>query len=142
MNYTVVMPYLGGVLSENSYKFHTRKTKPVVRLWMKELSEKVESLNIPEADGYTIGLYGKFWDGRGIPDLSNLHKVIGDALKKTRTQKGLGIDDQAFLFVDKGYELGKFDPELIITIEPNEIVLDVPRVISFVEEVANLVPGD
>jgi len=117
MEYKVVMPYIGGVLSENAYKYLTKRTKPFVRLWMCELAEKAEQLNIPESKGYTIELYGKFWDLNGTPDLSNLHKVIGDALKKTKQWNGLGIDDKNFLFVDKGYELGKFDPELEITIK-------------------------
>ena len=114
MDYKVVMPYLGGILSDNAYKIGRtkRKTHPMVILWMRELAEKAEALCIPQAESYRIGLYSKFWDERR-PDLSNLHKVIGDAL-----QRGLAINDKAFFFSDLGYELGKFEPELEITITP------------------------
>lgn len=120
MEYKVVMPYIGGVLSENGYKFQTKKTKPFVKLWMKELAEKVEQLSIPEAEQYEVELYGKFWDRNGTPDLSNLHKVICDALKKTKEWVGLGVDDQNIFVQDKGFELGKFDPELELTIKCKE----------------------
>ena len=111
MKYVVTMPYIGGILSENAYKFFaTRGTKPFVKLWMKELAEKVKKLDVPQAENYEIRLYGKFTDERR-PDLSNLHKVVGDAL-----QVGLSVNDKHFRFIDEGYELGHVDPELVITI--------------------------
>lgn len=112
MEYKVVMPYLGGILSENAYKMATRRTKPFVKRWMRELAEKVQDLNVPESENYEVRLFGKFTDERR-PDLSNLHKVIGDAL-----EKGLGTNDKHFLFKDEGYDLGHMDPELEITIVP------------------------
>jgi hypothetical protein len=84
---------------------------------MNELAEKVESQDIPKAKEYEIHLYGKFTDERR-PDLSNLHDVLADALKKRKGHLGLGIDDKYFKIVDDGYELGKWDPELIISIVP------------------------
>lgn len=111
MEYKIVMPYIGGILSENAYKWHqTKGTKPFVRLWMKELAEKVRLLNIPESKSYEVGVFGKFTDERR-PDISNLFKVTSDAI-----EKGLGINDKHFRLVDKGYELGHLDPELVITI--------------------------
>lgn len=111
MEYKIVMPYIGGVLSDNSYKFGNKATKPYVRLWMKELETKVVLQGIPiTRDKYEIGLFGRFWDERR-PDLSNLHKVIGDSIKK-----GLSVDDKYFLYKDEGYELGVMEQELVITI--------------------------
>ena len=110
--YEVVMPYLGGILSENSYKFLTKRTKPYVRMWMRELAGKVKELSIPQAPTYEIGVFGKFTDERR-PDISNLFKVISDAI-----QNGLEVNDKHFRLVDKGYSLGHLDPELVITIVP------------------------
>ena len=114
VGYKVVMPYIGGILSENAYKWGTRGTKPFVKRWMRELAGKVKELDIPQVGSYEIELFGRFTDERR-PDLSNLHKVIGDAL-----QKGLGVNDKTFRFVDKGYSLGHLSPELEITITLGE----------------------
>jgi len=110
------MPYIGGILSENSYKYLTKGTKPIVKMWMRELKEKVEQLEIPVAEEYEIGVFGRFYDDRR-PDLSNLHKVIGDALKKA-----LPVDDKYYRFVDLGCSTGFINPELEITIRPIEEV--------------------
>jgi len=116
MEYKVVMPYLGGILTNNNYKIgrKKRKTRPLVVIWMDELAEKVRKLEVPECGEYQVELYGKFWDERR-PDLHNLHKVIGDAL-----QRGLAKDDKNLFFNDRGYELGVFEMELEITIIPRE----------------------
>ena len=115
MEYKVVVPYMGGILTDNNYKIGKakKKTRPIVVIWMNELAEKVRKLEVPVSQSYRIELYGKFWDERR-PDLANLHKVIGDSLKKVL------IDDKHFFFYDKGYELGKFEMELEITIVPLE----------------------
>ncbi len=112
MEYLVTMPYIGGVLSENSYKFATRGTKPIVKFWMKELADKVSSLSIPKTDSYEIQVSGRFTDERR-PDISNLFKIIGDSI-----QKALDVNDKFFRLVDKGYKLGYIDPELDIAIIP------------------------
>ena len=111
----VVMPYIGGVLSVNSYKIRgrggvqTNKTKPEVELWMAELASKVKGYR---TDGnLTVELFGRFCDNR-VPDLPNLHKVIGDALKE-----GLGVDDRDFRFVDLGYDTDYDRPTLEITLK-------------------------
>ena len=114
MIYQVEVAYQG-YLSKNSSKFPKgRGFKPFVKFWMNDLASKAKALNIPLAESYKIGIFGKFTDERR-PDLANLHEVIGDALKG---QKGLGVDDKAFNFIDKGFELGHTDPTLIVFIEP------------------------
>lgn len=115
--YQVKVPYIGGILSDNSYKFLNKATKPMVTIWKRELAQKVEELSIPKALSYEIRLFGRFPDSRR-PDLSNLHKVIGDSLKKTKQWLGLGVDDKLFRFIDEGCALGFPEPELIITIIP------------------------
>lgn len=112
MEYQIIMPYIGGILSENAYKFKTRRTKPFVRMWMKDLAYKVKGLEIPKCESYEIEVSGRFTDERR-PDIPNLFKIIGDSL-----QEGLGINDKWFQFRDLGYSLGHFDPELVITIIP------------------------
>ena len=114
MEYPIVMPYLGGILSENAYKFRTRRTKPIVIIWMRELAEKVRLLDIPKCESYEIGVSGKFTDERR-PDISNLFKVTSDAI-----EKGLDVNDKFFKMKDEGYELGYLDPELLITIKVRE----------------------
>lgn len=111
MEYKIAMPYIGGILSENAYKWKTRGTKPIVKIWMRELADKVRELDIPRVESYEIGVFGKFTDERR-PDIPNLFKVISDAI-----EDGLGVNDKNFRLVDKGYELGHFDPELEITIK-------------------------
>jgi hypothetical protein len=117
MEYKITVDYIGGVLSDNSYKFLTKGTRPFVKRWMRELSEKVEALSIPILDiPVVISIFGRFTDDRR-PDLANLHKVIGDAIKV-----GLGIDDKDFIFRDRGWSLGNSEQELDIFIEGEEKV--------------------
>lgn len=114
MEYSITIPYIGGVLSDNSYKFQNKKTKPPVAIWKKELANKVEECNIPEAPFYRISLRCNMVDNRG-PDPSNLHKVIGDSLKRA-----LPKDDKYYRYKDLGMTFGNFDPTLEIIIEPLE----------------------
>lgn len=115
-NRIVVMPYIGKALSENYYKIigrggvHTSKTRPETIIWMKELTEKVRGF-YPNNTPMTIYLTGRFVDER-CPDLSNLHKVLADAIKV-----GIGLDDKHFVFVDRGYTTGHIKPELEIELE-------------------------
>lgn len=117
MEYKVVMPYLGGILSDNSYKFLNKATKPIVTIWRKELAQKTEALGIPEVEEYEVEVFGRFTDERR-PDVPNLFKVILDGLKKTKIYKGLGVDDKHIHPKDAGYMLGYLDPEIVITIKP------------------------
>ena len=124
MEFKVVMPYLGGILSDNNYKFLNKATKPIVTIWRKELAQKVEALDIPEVEEYEVEVYGRFLDERR-PDIPNLFKVILDGLKKTKMYKGLGVDDKHIHPRDAGYKLGYQDPEIVITIWPLIKVADV-----------------
>lgn len=110
--YKITMEYLGGILSNNSYKLKNRATKPLVRMWMRELEDKVRVANIPQVAQYEIIVNGRFTDDRR-PDLDNLHKVIGDSIKK-----GLSVDDKNFFFKDGEVTLGHFNPFIEITIIP------------------------
>lgn len=111
------MPYIGSELSDNGYKLgKTKKTLPIVTLWSRTLAKKAEELNIPISNKYKIEVFGKFKDRTSVPDLHNLSKVICDALKKTKSWTGLGIDDNRFSFSDRGFELGYTNPELLIFI--------------------------
>ena len=115
--YKVVMPYIGGILTDNGYKFLNKATRPIVTIWKKELAQKVEALDIPEASEYAVLVHGRFADERR-PDIPNLFKVILDGLKKTKTHKGLNVDDKHIHPRDMGYELGFLDPEIEISILP------------------------
>lgn len=110
--FVVEIPYLN-LISVNKYKIvkggrPTNKTRPEVEQWMGELADRVRHLEL--APPILIKLSGKFKDYR-IPDLANLHKVIGDAL-----QEGLRINDQDFFFHDTGVDVGYPNPTLIIEI--------------------------
>lgn len=111
----ISMPYIGGVLSVNRYKYKGGLyTKREVKQWMDALAMvannklRKERVKVP----VIIHINGLFKDKR-VPDLANLHKVIGDAL-----ETALDINDKHFRFVDEGYSIHKrFQPEIIIGIE-------------------------
>jgi Holliday junction resolvase RusA-like endonuclease len=110
------MPYIGGILSVNSYKVKIKgravgPTKPEVRSWMLDLATKVLPYRGKLSAPITVKVFGKFRDNRQ-PDLDNLYKVIMDPLKE-----GLDIDDRYFIPVSEGYELGHEDQSLVITLE-------------------------
>lgn len=112
----VTMPYIGKDLSINYYKVvgrggkPTTGTKPNVKVWMMRLAGKVKNSDESLSGDITIALWGKFKDSR-IPDMANLHKVVGDAVSK-----GLGINDKFFKFVDLGFTTGCLKPEIDIYI--------------------------
>ena len=123
----IVMPYIGGCLSKNGSRItgrggvRTNCYKPEVKMWMWQLEKKVKDNcttetvieTMPARMGMkhlTIKLIGRFKDDRA-PDLSNLHEILGDAIKV-----GIGVDDKNFDFVDCGYTIGYDEPELEIEI--------------------------
>ena len=124
----VVMPYIGKALSVNYYKIvgkggvKTNRTRPEVTIWMRQLAERVKRFPIHPGDPLVILLHGRFVDDRA-PDLSNLHKVIGDAIRD-----GVGVDDKSFKFVDLGYSIGYPRPVLEITLQggSSESGTDIP----------------
>jgi hypothetical protein len=102
----VIVPYPGSVISDNNYKIHgTDFTKPVVKKWQEVLKELI--IRHPKYSKFTgkqfiIRLSGTFASEASVPDLHNLHKVIGDAVKKV---DGI-LDDKYFGFDDsKGYTI-------------------------------------
>ena len=107
------MPYFKD-LSNNSYKIG-RYTKGSVRSWMGELAGRVLLLKVEPAKKYRIGIKGYFTDKRH-PDIHNLHKVIGDALKLA-----LPVDDKHYFFVDEGIQLGTLTEAIEINIQSWEI---------------------
>lgn len=114
---SISMPYIGYVLSVNGYQVvgrggrKTFKIKRQTEIWMGILTEKVQKLK-PQTLGLPVivKLEGHFTDER-YPDLHNLHKVIGDAIKV-----GLNIDDKYFQFEDGESLTGYSDPTIEITI--------------------------
>ncbi len=106
------MPYIGGVLSENFYKRRNYNTKGVVKSWKALLTEHVEKGDLPKASRYQIGVKGFFKDERR-PDISNLFKIISDAV-----QDGLQVNDKYFIMVDEGCVECSEREEVVITICP------------------------
>ncbi len=110
------MPYLREV-SVNSYHIvgkggrPTNAIKPSVLFWMADLADRIREH--PDFDDYygnpvTIHLTGHFVDER-CPDLSNLHKVLADAI-----EPAIGVNDKEFRFIDVGYDTGHTPPYLDI----------------------------
>jgi len=96
----ITMPYIGSALSINHWYYErTRKNTKEDAKWMADLAEKAAEIP-PTFRLYpvTVELRGTFKDRRSVPDLHNLHKVIGDALAN-----GLGMDDVDFRFADKDH---------------------------------------
>ena len=106
------MPYFKD-LSDNLYKIHnTYTTKGSVKSWMNLLADRILPACIPEAGSYRIWVKGYFIDRRH-PDIHNLHKVIGDALKQV-----LPKDDKYYIFQDEESEIGIISEYIRIGIEP------------------------
>ena len=119
----ITVPYFGD-LSCNAYKVYRKgrpviTTKPNVKVWMAKLAylvEKEQLANPINLEGKVIiGLVGHFKSLNSTPDLSNLHKVMDDAIKV-----GLNYDDREFLHADLGYSTGDIEPTLEITISAKE----------------------
>jgi hypothetical protein len=117
----IVMPYIGGCLSVNGYRIigrggrPTHCIRPEVKLWMADLTSKVRGFY--PGSNLAIHLRGKFYDDRA-PDLANLHKVIGDAIKV-----GTLLDDKSYDFVDEGYLIGFARPLLEMDLVGNHEIL-------------------
>jgi len=111
---SIKMPYIGKVLSVNHYKYRGKYTRPEVKSWMEELGWKIKSAHI---EGWELPISvtcsGLFRDKRSTPDLSNLGKVILDAIEEVT-----GINDRHMRWHDGMIWLKKDEePELLITIE-------------------------
>ncbi len=124
---TVQMEYIGKELSCNHYKFGYF-TKRVVKAWMDELGwliklEHIEDWKLP----LTVQCSGQFKDKRSQPDLSNLSKVILDAIEETTgvNDRDMRWRDGRVTYVDK-WEAEHYgaEPLLWITISENVEVKD------------------
>jgi len=119
---TVLMPYIGGVLSVNDYKvyrkgFTTNATKPIVKYWMSSLTARVK--DHPEFESVhhkdvTIKLTGFFKDSRHC-DLHNLHKIIADAI-----ESAIEVNDKYAKFIDGDSLIGHHPPVIRIEIFSNQ----------------------
>lgn len=111
---TVEMPYIGGVLSTNRYKTALGITRRQVQNWMDELGWLVKSAHIEDWKlPLTVTCSGQFKDRRSVPDLSNLSKVILDALEDVS-----GVNDRDMRWRDGYIEIAyDKEPTLFITIE-------------------------
>ena len=78
---------------------------------MNDLAWAAKRLRTIPVPPLRIKVSGYFRDGRSVPDLSNLHKVIGDALKV-----GLGVDDRHFRFEDGEVVTGADEPKIVIEV--------------------------
>ena len=111
------MSYIGKVLSVNHYKYkggiYTRRE---VKDWMEMLGWMVKGQHIQEWFlPLKVTCDGVFKNKRSQPDLSNLSKVILDAIEETT-----GINDRDMRWCDGKVMYGE-PQELIITIEePSE----------------------
>lgn len=110
MKAMIEMPYIGKELSVNHYKFKYY-TKQVTKNWMEELGWKLkpfhfEAWKLP----LKVTCSGIFKNKRSTPDLSNLSKVILDAIEETT-----GINDRDMRWHDGIIAIG--EPTLFIEIE-------------------------
>ena len=114
---TIRMPYLGKILSVNHYKFGYF-TRPEVKAWMEELGWLIKGHHIEEWKiPLKVTCDGVFKDKRSQPDLSNLSKVILDAIEETT-----GINDRDMRWCDGGVAYCDDSPDykepiLLVTIE-------------------------
>jgi len=113
--------YIGSQLSVNHYRagrtFHIRRD---VREWQEDLGWAIKSLHLEEWRlPVTVTCSGVFHDRRSCPDLSNLSKVILDALEEVS-----GVNDRLFRWRDGTITI---DPSVPATLT---LVLDEGEVIT------------
>ena len=112
---TIEMPYIGKELSVNHYKYGYY-TKRGVKNWMEELGWLVKIHHIERSWSLPLRVKcsGIFKDKRSQPDLSNLSKVILDAIEEVT-----GINDRDMRWQDGRVFLRK-DANPILVIEISE----------------------
>jgi len=107
----IMMQYIGKELSVNHYKWG-HYTKTATKNWMEELGWEVKPYHIEDwKRPLQVTCSGVFKDKRSQPDLSNLSKVILDAI-----QEATGVNDRDMRWHD-GQVLYGSNPVLMITIE-------------------------
>ena len=111
---TIRMPYIGKALSVNHYKYGDGyRTKKETREWMYMLGWVIKSHHIEDWKlPLKVTCDGVFKDKRSQPDLSNLSKVILDAIEETT-----GVNDKNYRWRDGSVTIDKTEePRLVITI--------------------------
>ena len=111
----IEIDYPGSIISVNHYKFKGRYTKRETLEWMDELGWAVRPLHLEEWKlPISVRCDGRFESKRSQPDLSNLSKVILDAI-----EEATGVNDRDMRWQDGDVTYG--EPTLWITItEPNK----------------------
>ena len=110
MKITIPMPYIGKELSVNHYK-HGFFTKREVKDWMEALGWLIKPHHIEDwKRPLRVICDGHFKDKRSTPDLSNLSKVILDAI-----EEATGVNDREMRWQDG--EIYQGEPTLMITIK-------------------------
>ena len=113
---TVEMDYPGSVISVNHYKYRGGiYTKPEAKAFMEELGWKLKAYHIEDWKlPLTVICDGIFKYKRSQPDLSNLSKIILDAIEEVT-----GINDRDMRWQDGDVSYND-EPRLIITIKEKE----------------------
>lgn len=111
----IAIDYPGSIISSNHYKHYGGiYTKPEAKAFMEELGWKVKAYHIEDwKRPLHVTCSGVFKDKRSQPDLSNLSKVILDAI-----QEATRVNDRDMRWHD-GQVLYGSNPVLMITIEEN-----------------------
>ena len=121
MNKVVMeMPYPGAVISVNHYTGRRKGGGYYVmadaQAWMDALGWQLKQYHIED---WKLPLHvtcdGQFTDARSAPDLSNLSKVVLDAIEETT-----GVNDREMRWHDGERVIKKGEPYLRITIEERE----------------------
>ena len=117
---TVEMPYVGGVLSCNHYKYKGGMyTRREVKDWMEALGWQIKSAHIEDwKRPISVTCDGLFKDKNNQPDLSNLSKVILDAIEEVT-----GVNDRDMRWHDGTVSYGD-TPTLTITIVEDKVNLN------------------
>lgn len=107
----IEMDYPSSIISANHYKYRGGiYTKPEAKAFMTELGWKIKPYHIEDWKlPLTVRCDGVFKDKRSTPDLSNLSKVILDAI-----EEATGINDRNMRWQDGDISFG--EPKIIITI--------------------------
>lgn len=114
----VTMPYEKD-LSVNHYLGRRKGggyyVKPEVKTWKEEVGWKIVTAHIEDwKRPIHIRCDGWFKDKRSTPDLSNLSKIICDAIEDT-----CGVNDQVYRWEDGNINYTTDPPFLVITIREN-----------------------
>ena len=105
----VEMDYPGAEISVNHYK-NGHYTKPEAKAWMDSLGWQIKQVHIEEWRlPLKVCCDGRFRDKNNQPDLSNLSKVVLDAIEETT-----GVNDRDMRWEDGDVSYG--EPALWITI--------------------------